>query len=99
MNSDNQHTILEKLSPRLFWDMDSSQIDLDKYPSHIIQRVLEYGEFDDWKLIKQYYGLEKIVKYCQSLRTLAPCALSYISCISKTPKESFRCYNFSQYTQ
>ena len=32
----------EQLSPVLFWDVDISQTDMDKYPSFFVQRVLEY---------------------------------------------------------
>ena len=34
---------MEKLSSVLFWDIDMEQADMDKYPAHFIQRVLEYG--------------------------------------------------------
>lgn len=87
---------VEHFSPNLFWDVDSTVFDLDKYPSHIIQRVLEYGQIEDWRFIKSYYGLDKIVKCCQGLRTLDPKALSFICCISHTNKKSYRCYNFAQ---
>jgi len=38
---------IEKLSNVLFWDINKDQVDMDKYPAHIIQRVLEYGNMDD----------------------------------------------------
>ena len=46
----NTHSdIGSKLSNILFWDVDRN--DIDKYATFIIQRVLEYGEFCDWKVI------------------------------------------------
>ena len=46
----NKHSdIGSKLSNILFWDVDRN--DIDKYATFIIQRVLEYGEFCDWKVI------------------------------------------------
>ena len=48
----NKHSdIGSKLSNILFWDVDRNDIDFDKYATFIIQRVLEYGEFCDWKVI------------------------------------------------
>lgn len=84
---------ISKLSPHLFWDIDISQADMDTCPAQIIQRVLEYGSLKDWRLIHSYYGLDKIVSVCKSLRTLDPKALSYICCISNTSKEEYRCYH------
>lgn len=69
---------------------------MDKVPGQIIQRVLEYGEWSDWKLILDYYGLDHIVDVCKRLRTLDPVCLSYICTISHTNKEDYRCYRIRQ---
>ncbi len=91
-----QRNVIDCMSKHLFWDMDPMQIDLDKCPSQIIQRVLEYGEWNDWLAIRSYYGLPLIVECCQSVRTLNPVALSYICCISHTCKEDYRCFQLAQ---
>lgn len=84
------------LSKVLFWDMDKEQVNMDACPSQIVQRVLEYGTFEDWVIIRSYYGLDKIVEVCQKLRSLDPVALSFISGISHTGKKEFRCYHTRQ---
>ena len=62
----NTHSdIGSELSSILFWDVDKNDIDFDKHATFIIQRVLEYGEFCDWKVILSYYGLDKIVSECK----------------------------------
>lgn len=86
----------EQLSPVLFWDVDISQIDMDKYPSFFVQRVLEYGKWSDWNILVNYYGKEKIVNICMNLRSLDPVCLSYICAISNTKKEDYRCYRIAQ---
>lgn len=88
-----QQEYILKLSPHLFWDIDKDKADMDTCPAQIIQRVLEYGSLKDWHLIYSYYGLDKIVSVCKSLRSLDPIALSYICCISNTKKEEYRCYH------
>ena len=85
-----------KLSKHLFWDIDVNNTDMDEYPAYFIQRVLEYGNMDDWRFIRDYYGLDKIVDVCKKLRTLDPVCLSYICAISHTNKEDYRCYHFKQ---
>ena len=87
---------ISKFSPNLFWDSDSSVLSMDEYSAYIIQRVLEHGQMSDWRLINQYYGLDKIVEECKLMRTLDPVCLSFITTISHTKEEDYRCYHFRQ---
>ena len=87
---------IKKFSKYLFWDVDRGALNLDRDKSYIIKNVLEYGSIDDWKLIKKYYGIPVITQKAKSFRDLEKKALSFISSISKTPKEDFRCYNYQQ---
>ena len=85
--------LTQEFSPNLFWDVNVEELDAEKYPAFIIQRVLEYGEMNDWKLINSIYGLDKIVDVCKNLRSLDPVCLSFICTISHTNKEDYRCYH------
>lgn len=86
----------DNFSGYLFWDANRSEISLEEHAPYIIQRVLEYGSMNDWKLVYNYYGLEKIVNVCKRLRTLEPTSLSFICTISHTKKEDYRCYHLAQ---
>ena len=61
----SQKEVLTKMSDVLFWDIDKSQADFERYPAFFIQRVLEYGNWQDWTLLKAYYGLNRIVDVCK----------------------------------
>ena len=87
---------LSKLSPSLFWDIDMSKASMDICPQQVVQRVLEYGSLADWRLIRNYYGLERIVELCKQMRTLDAVCLSYICLLSGTSKEEYRCYHTTQ---
>ena len=87
------------LSPYLFWDIDLDVFDAENNSRQLIQRVLEYGQLEDWKLLCDYYGLERIVSDCKAMRTMDPKALSFVCAISGTNKEDYRCYTMRQYTQ
>ncbi len=87
---------INMFSNHLFWDVRKEDLDLENHMQYVIKRVLEYGLLDDWKLIRTYYGLSKIVEVAKELRDLEPRALAYLSAISKTPKEQFRCYTWKQ---
>lgn len=87
---------INQFSSNLFWDANPSELSMDEHSRYIIQRVLEYGEMDDWRLINKYYGLEKIVAECKQMRTLDPVCLSFICTISHTQENDYRCYHFRQ---
>ena len=69
-------------------------IDIDRHSKYIIKRVLEYGVWNDWMVLRIYYGLPRIVEEVKKMRDLEPRALAYIASISNTPKEEFRCYTY-----
>ncbi len=92
----SERECINKLSKSLFWDIDIDKFDMHTCPEQIVQRTLEYGTMDDWLLVKDYYGLPRIVELCKKMRTLEPTCLSYICCISNTSKEEYRCYHTAQ---
>lgn len=91
----NQECI-RSFSEYIFWDAGRDSIDLESNAPYVVQRVLEYGQIDDWRLLLSYYGMEKIVNVSKQLRSLEPRALSFISTVSNTPINQFRCYSTRQ---
>ncbi len=87
---------ISNFSEHLFWDVKRSELDMDEDRAYIIRQVLEYGLMEDWRIIKEYYGIAGIAKEAVKFRTLDPVTLSFISTISHIPKEKFRCYNYQQ---
>jgi hypothetical protein len=87
---------VEQFSKHLFWDAKKSEIDFEKNKSYVIWQVLEYGKLEDWKLIKEHYGIQGIAKTAMTFRALEPKALNFISFLSGIPKEEFRCYTYQQ---
>uniref|UniRef100_UPI004028B7F1 DUF6922 domain-containing protein n=1 Tax=Candidatus Cryptobacteroides bacterium TaxID=3085639 RepID=UPI004028B7F1 len=45
-------------------------MDLDTNESYVIKRVLEFCQMNDWYQLVSRYGLERIVRVSQRLRTL-----------------------------
>lgn len=90
---------LEKISPHLFWDVDVNKVDINRNKRWFVNRVLEYGLINDWKLIYDYYGIDKIAKIAKiamSIRGLSDKSMSFISLLSNIPKEKFLCYTTKQ---
>lgn len=71
---------------------------MERNKPFIIKRVVEYGLWNDWLLIKEKYGLQTISMEAQQFRELDPKALAFISQLSEVPKEKFRCYTIRQLT-
>lgn len=94
--NNNSINLKNQLSQYLFWDMDVDMLDVETNSAQLIQRVLEYGELDDWRKIRDFYGLERIANDCKKLRSLNPKALSFVCAITGTKKEDYRCYHIRQ---
>jgi len=93
IDASNDADVIRRFSEHLFWDVDRSELSLDKHVSYIVQRVLGHGMMQDWRLLKQCYPLEKIVSTAQKLRCLDPKSLAFIACVGNVAEESFRCYS------
>jgi hypothetical protein len=69
---------------------------MEKHARYIVERVLDYGDWEDWLLIREYYGLEKIKELALGIRSLFPKSLSFIATVTHTPENQFRCYELLQ---
>ena len=87
---------IKHFSKHLFWDVNRSTLELEKHKLYIIKQVLEYGLIEDWNLLQKHYGIEQIAELSKTFRELDKKALSFISFLSKTPLEEFRCYTYQQ---
>lgn len=82
-------------STNLFWDIDPDDLDLDTQASFVIGRVLNRGMWEDWLRVRDYYGIETIKTVALSLRSLTPKALAFVSAMTDTRKEQYRCYTLT----
>lgn len=87
---------IEQFTPNLFWDIAPDTFDIDRCPAQVVERVMERGEWNDWCLIRNYLGLQRIASVCKTLRTMSPESLNYICCLTNTDKKDYRCYHFAQ---
>ena len=56
--------------PSLFWDAD--EIDADKHAAYVIARVLDYGDIEDVRKIREMYPDEKIIEAIPAIKSLSP---------------------------
>lgn len=82
----------EQFSAHLFWDVDSTKLDLEERYTWFIVRVLQFGLIHDWKLILEIYGIDKITEVAKKSRDIDRRTASFIATLSNEPKETFLCY-------
>lgn len=92
------HTISD-LSQHIFWDVNTEYLDFEKSKEQIIYKVVEFGVLNDWKIIKEVYGLETIKKTSLEFKSLDNVTLSFLSNLFQLDKSRFRCYKHKQSTQ
>jgi hypothetical protein len=88
---------MERVKPvlrrTLFWDVSFDGIDYESNARFVIGRVLGRGNFDDWKELCRYYGLDRIRDEALQLRYMDKITLSFCKTIFDIPEERFRCCN------
>jgi len=90
---------INTLSAHLFWELDTTKLDINKNKRTIIHRVLDYGLITDWQQILNYYGIDEIGNTAISIKDLDIKSMLYISLLANIPKEKFACYTTTQLPQ
>ena len=62
--------LLQSLPQHLFWEYDMKKFDFDKSFFIVIERVIERGTIQQWKLVQRYYGKEKILEVVRKSKQL-----------------------------
>lgn len=85
-------------SKHLYWDIQEKDLPVTGNERFYVKRVLEVGLYSDWQLIVSMLGMEEIVVHAKAIRHMDSKTLNFISTVSQTPKEEFRCYTTQQST-
>jgi len=83
---------VSQLSKRMFWDTPLENIDPVKHSRWIVERVMGYGKYEDWNLIKTWYGKEGLKSIVVNSRVLDAVNVSFLCVVLGLKKENFRCY-------
>jgi len=83
---------ISDLSPHLFWDVDRNKISWNKDAPYIINGIVEYGVFSDFKIMLKIYSRELIVEIIKQLRYLTPKTHQFLSLFFNQDEMEFRCY-------
>ena len=67
----NPSKIIKKIK-RLFWDHRLKKSDLEKYPTWVVERVIEYGDMEDIRLLINYFGKNAFLRHVANCRFGSP---------------------------
>jgi len=78
------------LPNHLFWDINPDSLDYGKHSRFIIKRVIQKGSLEEWKTIKEFYGLEIIKNEILLMRDLDAKTLIFFAVYFGLEKNKFR---------
>lgn len=76
----------------LLWDVDPEQFDLERHAGFLIRRVLEKGTWAEWRMVRAYFGDERLLGEVLRMSRLEPKALSFVAAVLGRSPESFPCF-------
>ena len=62
---------------RLAWDVDFSEETIALYPEWTLQRVLEYGQWEDYEALARYFGPQRLRELLGRVHCSIPRARSF----------------------
>jgi hypothetical protein len=84
------------ISKKAFWDVSFEKIDFEKSSLFVMQKVFNYGPWDDQMAIFRFYGADRIKKEIIKAAYLRQPVLSFLCTILQLQKTDFECYTRMQ---
>ncbi len=88
--------MIDKLNKKYFWDININDLEANKSNRIIIERVFNFGNLDDIKLIVDNYGITKIKNVVCNLNYIDPKTFNFLALFLNIPKTEFKCYTKKQ---
>ncbi len=81
------------ISKKAFWDISFDELDFEKSSLFVMEKVFNYGSWNDQLLIMKYYSLPRIRQEIVKSAYLRKPVLSFLCTILQLQKTDFTCYN------
>lgn len=82
---------LPKALYRYFWDVRAENLDIEKWPKHVIPRLMDYGDTEAVRWMWKEYGKEEIRETLKTMRGIMPKSAYYWANIVNLPYEEVKC--------
>ncbi|MEP7111588.1 MAG: hypothetical protein ABI760_26570 [Ferruginibacter sp.] len=84
------------VSKKAFWDTPFDKLDFEKSSLFVMEKVFNYGSWNDQVAIMKYYSLPRIRQEIVQASYLRKPVLSFLCTILHLQKTDFSCYNKMQ---
>jgi hypothetical protein len=80
----------------VLWDVEVEDFDVEQHAGFLVRRVLEYGTWDEWRLLIKRLGFSRVGSIARDLPRLDPRALAFCSVVFRIPRETFAAFTAKQ---
>ncbi|MEO5945642.1 MAG: hypothetical protein ABIP79_02415 [Chitinophagaceae bacterium] len=84
------------ISKKAFWDVNFDKLDFEKSSLFIMQKIFNYGSWEDQVSLMRFYGLDRIKNEVTKASYLRQPVLSFLCTILQLQKNEFECYRKMQ---
>ncbi|MFN0016286.1 MAG: DUF6922 domain-containing protein [Saprospiraceae bacterium] len=84
------------ISPRVFWDTNVAELDFEQDKLYVMDKVLNYGVWDDFVAMMKYYGKEVVTQEVVRLPYLKKDVLNFLCFYLGLKPAQFECYTRRQ---
>ena len=84
------------ISKKVFWDVRFDDLDYEKDKFYIIEKVINYGLWDDFVALVKYYGKETIKKEIVQSAYMDKEILNFLCFYFDLKPAQFKCYTRRQ---
>ena len=84
--------MIPNLSKTAFWDVNFDKLDFEKNAAFVVEKVFNYGLWDDQLAIMKYYGEERIKKEVVRGAYFKKKVLNFLCVIFDLQPTDFTCY-------
>jgi hypothetical protein len=70
-----------------FWDIDAEEFDPNQYPHYTIARLLEFGDLEAFRWLKEHFSEHTIRAVLRTERSLSPKAATFWALVYDIPCE------------
>jgi len=88
-----------RVSKKAFWDIDYTALDEEKHSVFIIQRVFEYGLWDEIVNTLAFYGKVRIAQEIAQANWLSQKTIGFCCILLDLSPQDFKCYTKKQSNQ
>ena len=80
------------ISKKAFWDVDFASLEAEKNSLFIIQRIFEYGLWDEIWAIIRFYGEKRVAQEIVKASWLSQKTIAFCCVLLELKPQNFKCY-------